>query len=150
MKLKKKMSFGHLFGFALRYFREPLLYKFVIVGLMAAIFALAFTWIFTTFFAFIPPVSVFFAWELCAIWSFVIFEKWGFSKINKKHPIIIRFIFFHLITGGALLINESVLVFLTTQFHTNYLLAEFFGMLTGFLVNYNLNKKFSWARRFNR
>lgn len=144
------MSLGHLLSFVSKYLHEPLLYKFVIVGLMAAVFALVFTWMFTTFFTFVPAISVFFAWELCAIWSFIIFERWGFSKIDKKHPILIRFIFFHLITGGALLINESVLLFLTHQLHMNYLLAEFFGMLAGFSVNYNLNKKFSWTRRFSK
>lgn len=134
-----------LFDFALKYLKDPILYQFAVVGLLAAAFTLAFTGIFTTFLGIQSYISVFLAWELTVIWSFIIFEHWTFSKINKKHRKMIRFMIFHLVTAGALLTNETVLIVLTTKFQMYYLVAEFFGILAGFLVNYNLNRKFSWS-----
>ena len=125
--------------------RDPIFYKFIIVGFSAALLILLFTGIFTTFIKFPVQLSVFISWEIANLWAFLFLDKWVFSKSKKKHSTINRLIRFHLIVALGLIINETVLTILITQTNLHYLAAEGFGILGGFLVNYQMNRKFSWG-----
>lgn len=139
------MKSNNLIRFLFNTIRDPILYKFMIVGSVAALFTLLFTGIFTSFVGIPVHLSVYIAWELTVIWTFLILDNWAFSNLNKKHSKINRFVRFHLVTVGALLINEIVLTVFLIQTNLHYLVAESFAILAGFLFNYFLNRRFSWV-----
>jgi len=125
--------------------RDPVFYKFIIVGISAALLILLFTGIFTTFIELPVQLSVFISWELANLWAFVFLDKWVFLKSKKKRSTINRLIRFHLVLVLGLIINETVLTILVTQTNIHYLLAEGFAILCAFLFNYPMNRRFSWG-----
>ena len=146
MQLTLRM-FNHknLIKFFFNFIHDPVFYKFIIVGFSAALIILLFTGIFTSFMEIPVQLSVFISWEFAVLWAFFLLEQWTFSKSKKKHSKINRLIRFHLITALTLVINEVVLTVLLIQTNLHYLMAEVFAILSGFLFNYPMNRKFSWG-----
>jgi len=136
---------NNLIKFFFNSIRDPVFSKFIIVAFSAALLILLFTGIFTSFMEIPVQLSVLISWEFAVLWAFFLLEKWAFSKSKKKHSKMNRLIRFHLITAITLGINEVVLTVLLIRTDLHYLMAEAFAILSGFLFNYPMNRKFGWG-----
>jgi len=141
----RMLNRNNLIRFFFNSIHDPVFYKFIIVGFSAALLILLFTGIFTSFMEIPVQLSVLISWEFAVLWAFFLLEQWVFSKSKKKHSKMNRLIRFHLITAITLGINEVVLTVLLIHTDLHYLMAEAFAILSGFLFNYPMNRKFSWG-----
>lgn len=124
--------------------RNPQIYKFLIVGIGAALSLLLLTVFFTSILEVFYPISVAVAYELTLIWGFFAHDKWTFANIPKNTNAKIRFVKYNIFSTLSLGMNEVVVILLTQETHIYYSLSEFIAIVVTFFFNYFVHKKISW------
>lgn len=128
----------------LDYIRCPEIYKFLVVGICAAISTLSLTILFTSIIGMYYVISVAIAFEITLIWGFFAHDRWTFSSVPKSTKPIIRFIKYNIFSIAGLGVNEVVLVFFTQFVKFHYSISEIIAIMVAFLFNYLVHKKISW------
>lgn len=115
------------------------LFKFGVVGIIGMILNLFILFNLTETFGFYYMFSAFFAFIIAVTSNFILNKIWTFNeKYNKK--LLQKFIQFLLVSSFSLLINLSILYFLTEFFHIYYLVSQIFSIGVAFIFNFIGNK----------
>ena len=139
-----KNIFNFLKDSTLKILKNPQIYKFMIVGIVNAIFLLILTIILTDFLNVYYLFSSIIAYEITIIFGFILNENWTFSEIQKTQKRYIRFLKYNLFYFAGLLIN-SILVFVFTDItHVHYSLSQLFAIIFVFFFNYLTSKKITF------
>lgn len=123
--------------------KDPQIYRFltvsITINLMSLFFIAGITSIFGVFYAYSVLISL----EVFSIVSFFIHDRWTFSIIpNSKR--LQRFIKFNVFALSGFALNESILLFLTTEIGIHYLISESIAIVITFFFNFIINKKVTW------
>jgi len=89
------------------------------------------------------------ATECAIISNFIFNDIWTFRAYqNGKHSSRWRrLVAFNIVSAGGALINIGIYLFLINVFAVYYLLAQFIGILFGFVWNFTVNRRLTWARK---
>ena len=126
------------------FIKNPQMYKFLIVGIITNLISLVFIAILTSVFQIFYAFSVLISLEVFTFISFFIHEKWTFSNIPRSTGRRNRFIKFNLFSLSGFALNESILIILTNEIKTHYLVSEFVAMVVTFFFNFIMSKKVTW------
>jgi len=126
------------------FIKNPQMYKFLIVGIVVALFVLSLTIFLTSTFNIHYTISVAISLEIGVIWSFFVHDRWTFSNVQKTTNTKSRFVKYNTIAMAGLGVNEVILVFFTTQINLHYSISEAIAIFFTFFFNYFLQKKVSW------
>jgi dolichol-phosphate mannosyltransferase len=124
------------------------LLKFASVGASGAIINLLFLWILTYFGHLFYILSAIIAIESSILWNFTLNTKFTFNYnfLNIK-SLIDSIIRYHLASFLGLIINLSVLFFLTEFIKINYIISEAIAILLAFGFNYALSINYVWCKK---
>jgi len=139
-------SFAHHQSAAWREWKK--VFKFGIVGLSGIVFNLAILYLLVEY-AFVnkdlaSPIAI----EISILNNFVWNDLWTFrSDENRKYSSRWhRLAAFNVVSAGGAVINYGIFLLLTAGFGVYYLLAQFIGILLGFIWNFMVNRRFTWGR----
>ncbi len=85
----------------------------------------------------------------CAIISnFILNDLWTFRtcEIQKHTCRFRRLAVFNIVSVGGALINIAIYIVLINVFSIYYPIAQFIGILFGFVWNFTANRRFTWTR----
>jgi dolichol-phosphate mannosyltransferase len=136
------MKFNLLHNFI----KNPQIYKFLAVAIGSASTGLFLIMVLTSFLEIFYVISVLIVLELFVFINFIIHERWTFSDIPKSTKKINRFIKFNAVALIAILINESILIFLTELVGINYIISEVGAMGLTFFFNFTVGRKMIWNK----
>jgi len=128
----------------LEFLKKPEIYKFLLVGIISAIFVLLLTIIFTSYLGIFYVYSVGIAFEIVLIGAFFAHDRWTFSHVKKTSKTYLRFAKFNLFSLISLGINWAVLVFFTIQVGLHYIPSESIAIIVAFFFNYTISKWISF------
>jgi len=126
------------------FFTNSEIYKFITVGVSAAISVYLLTIFFTSILGIYVGISVALAYEISVIWVFFPLDRWAFSNVTKTSRGEIRFIKYNLFALIGLAINESVLLFLIEKIELHYTISEAIAIMVAFGFNFSISKKVIW------
>ena len=88
------------------------------------------------------------ATECAIISNFILNDLWTFRAFeNQTHSNRWwRLVAFNVVSAGGALINIGIYLFLIKVFAVYYPLAQFIGILFGFIWNLTMNRRFTWTR----
>lgn len=93
-----------------------------------------------------PVVATAMGTEVAILSNFTLNDRWTFGDAHAPLAWVGRAWRYNLVALGGLLLSVTVLALLTHGLHLHYLVANLFGIGAGFLWNYALNWRFTWAR----
>ena len=128
---------------AIRFIKNPEIYKFLCVSVSAATSVYVLTIIFTSLFGIYYVISVIMSFEVTVMWAFFPLDRWIFSKNPLKSRRIFRFLKYNLFSLVGLGINVIILILLT-GIGLDYTIAEAIAIVVSFSFNYSVNKKITW------
>jgi dolichol-phosphate mannosyltransferase len=151
----------------IRYRKNTILVKFLIVGTIGFIVYSIFMWVFydSPFLPFMPQknttwgfwrlthadlrlfISSVISIEASIMSNFLWHENWTFKKRLKKGRLVTRFWQFHIIAIGSPLIQLASVNILTPYFGLPWLISSAIGVLIGLTWNYLWNTQVVWRRR---
>ncbi|MFP4118709.1 MAG: glycosyltransferase [Candidatus Woesearchaeota archaeon] len=121
--------------------------KFAVVGTSGAIvnfgLLIALTEIAGMYYVFSSAIAV----ETSIVTNFLLNNFWTWRKNNHENGFFGRFLRFNLVSLVALALNVSVLYLLTEYVGLWYVLANFFGILAGMLVNFTINDRWTFKNK---
>jgi len=140
-------SFAHHQSAAWREWKK--VFKFGIVGLSGIVVNLTILYLLVEY-AYInkdlaSPIAI----EISILNNFVWNDLWTFrSDENRKYSSRWhRLAAFNVVSAGGAVINYGIFLLLTAGFGVFYLLAQFIGILLGFIWNFMVNRRFTWTRK---
>jgi dolichol-phosphate mannosyltransferase len=142
-------SFGHHQSAVWREWKS--IFKFGLVGLSGIVLNMGVLWYLTELVGFYYLVSSLVAIELSIINNFIWNDLWTF-KSGTSHKLtsrLHRFISFHAVSAGGLVINMGILYLLTSVGGMYYLISNIIGILVGFGWNFMVNRRVTWKSRSN-
>lgn len=88
------------------------------------------------------------ATECAIISNFILNDIWTFRAYEngKKLSRWRRLVAFNIVSAGGALINIGIYLFLINVFAVYYPVAQFIGILVGFIWNFTVNRRFTWTR----
>lgn len=124
------------------------IFKFGIVGLSGIVVNLAILIGLVELFGISEDLGGPIATECAIISNFILNDFWTFRAYeNKKHSSRWRrLVAFNVVSAGGALINIGIYLFLINVFAVYYPLAQFIGILVGFIWNFTVNRRFTWTR----
>ncbi len=128
------------------FIKNPQMYRFLVVGIVTSSIALFFIAILTSALGIFYAYSVLITLEIFTIVNFFIHDKWTFVNTPKSTKSRDRFIKFNLFSLIGFGVNESILIFLTEQIGTYYLISEVIALVITFFFNFGINKKVTWRK----
>ena len=126
------------------FIKNPQIYKFLTVSIILNIFHLLFIIFLTSTLGIFYAHSVLISLEIFTIASFFFNDVWTFSNIQKSSKKITRLIKFNLFASIGFALNESILIFLTSQFGIDYFYSEVVAVIIVFFFNFIISKKITW------
>ncbi len=123
--------------------------KFGIVGITGIFINMGFLFIFSEIFHIFYLISGFLAIELSIINNFIWNDLWTFGKEKNQVFSLVthRFLSYHIVSIGGMLINICVLVFLTEIVGFYYLISNLLGIFIAFSWNFLANRMTTWRIR---
>jgi dolichol-phosphate mannosyltransferase len=120
--------------------------KFAFAGGTGAIIILLITWLLTEktglWYIYSAAISI----ELSILWAFTLNTKYTFKHNFKNSNDILKSLAkYHVTALGGMIINLTVLYFLTNYFQIYYLLSEFIGIAVAFSFNYLASNRYVWV-----
>ena len=85
--------------------------------------------------------------ELSIIWNFILNHKWTFRDSTNDSHILRKLLNFHVVAIMSVVVNNTFLFVLHTQFGMWDTLAKLIGILVAFVVNYFGNARWTWRER---
>jgi len=120
--------------------------KFAIVGAIGTIINLFVLYILTELFGLYYLISAIFAFFLAMTNNYVFNKKWAFNeKIETNFTS--KYLKFALVSVFGLVINLSILYYFVEYLGLYYMLAQVFGIVSGFLLNFFLNKHWTFKNK---
>lgn len=120
--------------------------KFGIVGITGIFINMCLLYIFSEIFNIFYLISSFLAIELSIIHNFIWNDVWTFG--NEKNPkistITNRFLSYHIVSTGGMLINISALIVFTELLGIYYLISNLLGIFIAFSWNFIMNRMTTW------
>ena len=88
------------------------------------------------------------ATECAIISNFILNDLWTFRAYEngKNSSRWRRLVAFNIVSAGGALINIGIYWFLINMFSVYYPVAQFIGILFGFIWNFTVNRRFTWTR----
>lgn len=126
------------------FFTNPEIYKFITVGISAAISVYLLTIFFTSILGIYVGISVALAYEISVIWVYFPLDRWTFSNVKRTTSSKKRFIKYNLFALIGLTINESVLLFLVEKMELHYTISVAIAIIVAFVFNFSISKKVTW------
>ena len=122
------------------------LIKYAAVGASGVVVNTAVLYSLTEFVNVYYMLSAVIASELSIISNFILNDTFTFSVDDAKHTKIRRFIIYNGVSviGTAVLLGVTYL--LTEYLSIYYIYANWFGMISVFIINYMLNKRITWGK----
>jgi dolichol-phosphate mannosyltransferase len=123
--------------------------KFGIVGISGIIVNTCVLYILSEVFGIFYLISSFVAIELSIINNFIWNDFWtfGHEKDQKISMVTNRFLSYHIVSIGGMLINIGVLVSLTEVLGIYYLISNLLGIFVAFSWNFLVNRMTTWRIR---
>jgi dolichol-phosphate mannosyltransferase len=118
--------------------------KFGAVGGSGIFVNTAILYTLTSVFGFYLLLSSLIAIETAVITNFILNDIWTFGSDDKKRSVISRFFLFNGISVAGIVINISILWFLTTYTGMYYIWANIIGIFVAFSWNFMLNKNITF------
>ncbi|RLG86218.1 MAG: glycosyltransferase family 2 protein [Thermoprotei archaeon] len=122
------------------------LIKFAIVGASGTVVNLGVLYLLEFIAGIVHVISSAVAIEVSVINNFILNDIWTFRRF-RKGIWVLRLLKFHLSSALGLLTQYGVSQALYYMAHIHALIAQFIGILLGFIVNYVISKKFVWGMR---
>lgn len=115
------------------------LFKFSIIGVLNTLINLAVLYILTEFFGIYYIISAIIAFLFAVTNSFLLNKTWTFNEklIYKTKSKYVKFLS---VTISALIVNLILLYVLVEYFNIYYMIAQIFGVLSNFIINFLGNK----------
>jgi dolichol-phosphate mannosyltransferase len=120
--------------------------KFGIVGISGIIVNTGVLYILSEYFGIFYLISSLVAIELSIINNFIWNDFWtfGHEKDQKISMVTTRFLSYHIVSIGGIVINVGVLVFLTEVLGIYYLISNLLGIFIAFSWNFLVNRMTTW------
>lgn len=120
--------------------------KFAFVGAFGAMLNTSFLFILTECFKFYYIFSSVLSIEISIVVQFILNNVWTFrdKNISGYKDFIIGLIKSNTWRILGMIINISVLYFLTEYLNIYYLFSNFAGIICAFIVNYTLESRLTW------
>ena len=131
---------------SLRFLKDQEIYKFILVGICSSVVVLLFTTLFTSIVGIFYAVSAIMSLEIGVVTAFFAHDRWTFKKISKINGTRIRFAKYNIFSLIGFVINELILILLTSRFGIHYIVSECIAILIVFVFNYIINKKVTWKK----
>jgi putative flippase GtrA len=121
-------------------------FRFGIVGLSGIFVNCGLLYLLTEYFGFFYLVSSAVAIEVSIVSNFLLNDHWTFRNRETRRVTakISRFLSFQCVAMGGMLINISVLFFLTDFFGIYYIFSNIIGILVTFSWNFIVNRNITW------
>ncbi len=121
-------------------------FRFGIVGLSGIFVNCGLLYLLTEYFGLFYLVSSAVAIEVSIVSNFLLNDHWTFRNRETRRVTakISRFLSFQCVAIGGMLINISVLFFLTDFFGIYYILSNIIGILVTFSWNFIVNRNITW------
>lgn len=118
--------------------------KFAGVGGFGALVNLAFLYLFTELFSIYYVFAALCSSQVSLTCNFILNDAFTWGKEKKKLGFLKRFGNFWLISHFTIGLDLAMLFILTEYFKIYYVLSLFLAILVSFLINFFLNKKFTF------
>lgn len=120
--------------------------KFGIVGISGIIVNTGVLYILSEYFSIFYLISSLVAIELSIINNFIWNDFWtfGHEKDQKISMVTNRFLTYHIVSFGGMVINLGVLVTLTGVLGIYYLISNLLGIFIAFIWNFLVNRMTTW------
>ena len=94
-------------------------------------------------------ISAIVSYQLLLGVSFSLNEKWTFNSIKNYalEKMCHRFVLYYLIALSGMIVNITILFFLTEYGKVFYLISSIIASFLVFLWNFIINKKFTWCEK---
>lgn len=131
-------------GILRKFIKNPQMYRFLAVGIITNLLSLLFIAVLTSLFGIFYAYSVLISLEAFTFVSFFIHDKWTFSNVPISAKRIKRLVKYNIFSLSGFGLNESILIFLTTQVKIPYLISEAIAIVVTFFFNFIISKKITW------
>jgi len=118
--------------------------KFCIVGSTGIIVNMGVLYVLKEFAGLPLMIASFIAIELSIANNFLWNDWWTFNQKYNKDGGLTRLFRFHMVSIAGLVINMGILFSLTNMFGVYYMVANFIGILCGFVWNFMANRRVTW------
>jgi dolichol-phosphate mannosyltransferase len=93
-----------------------------------------------------PIMAALAAVEVSVLSNFVMNDRWTFADRGGARPILSRLVRYHGACLFGIVASVSVFSLLVLGFGTHYLIANFLGILVGFIANFHGSSVWTWVR----
>lgn len=118
--------------------------KFLLVGLTGIFVNMFFLWFFKEYSGLTIQLSSILAIFLSVVSNFALNNSWTFKNNSSKHKTHITFFKYFISVLIGMILNYTILIFLTSQLSWNYLFSNLVGIAFGTISNYLFSSLWAW------
>jgi dolichol-phosphate mannosyltransferase len=147
LKIKTQIDYlKHIFSLMVRTGELALFLKFIAVGLSGAVVNLVAYWLLTRYLGMkdLDWLASIVSIEISIITNFTLNDVFTFAKHRAGKSLIGRLLKFNLICAIGAAVQWGVYMLFTRAFHVHDILSQGIGIIIAFLINYFVNRNWTW------